>query len=47
MGEEDGGDAAEGFLEDGKEEGGCRGGGGVAYADAGEDGAGGEEGGYA
>jgi hypothetical protein len=32
--EEDGGEAAEGFLEDGEEERGCGGGGGVADADA-------------
>ena len=30
MGEEDGGEAAGGFLEDGEEEGGCRAGEGVA-----------------
>lgn len=33
-GEEDGGDAAGGVLENGEEEGGCGGGGGVADADA-------------
>lgn len=47
MGEEDRGDAAGGFLDDGEDEGGGWRGRGVAYADAGEDGARGEEAGDA